>query len=186
MEEEKEIWRNISGYPGYQVSSLGRVKSMERKVKHRNGSIRTITGKILKPYKNRNGYLQVNLYKGKKMKSMYIHRLVASAFVQNDSLFNTEINHIDECKTNNCASNLEWSTREHNCNFGTRNKRISKTKTGVYNTKKSKPVKCLETGLIFPSTMEVQRQFGFDNCYIGYCCKGKYKQAYGYHWRYVD
>ena len=181
----EEKWKTIEGYPNYQVSSLGRVKSIEHNVKHRNGYI-TVREKILKPLKNRNGYLQVNLYKGKKMKTMYIHRLVASAFVQNNSIFNTEINHIDECKTNNCASNLEWSTREHNINFGTRNERISKAKTGVYNTKKSKPVKCIETGITYPSAMEIQRQLGFHNCYIGYCCKGKYKQAYGYHWRYVD
>ena len=67
MEVEKEIWRNISGYPGYQVSSFGRVKSIEHKVKHRNGYI-TVREKILKPLKNRNGYLKVNLYKGKKIR----------------------------------------------------------------------------------------------------------------------
>lgn len=183
MQEEKEIWRDISGCQGYQVSNLGRVKSIERKVKHRNGYI-TVKEKILKPIKNRNGYLQVNLYKGNEMKTMYIHRLVCSAFVQNDSLFNSEINHLDENKENNCASNLEWCDRQHNVNFGTRNERVSKANTN--NHKLSKKIICVETGKIYPSTREIERQLGFAHTHISDCCNEKYKQAYGYHWRYVD
>lgn len=175
MQEEKEIWRNIECFPGYQVSSLGRVKSLN----YNN----TGKEKILKPEKTKGGYLRVTLVKNGKMKHFFVHRLVAYAFVQNNSIFNTDINHLDENKENNCASNLEWSTREHNINFGTRNERVSKANT---NGKKSKKVICIETGVVYPSTMEVQRKLGFDNGKISKCCNCKLKSAYKLHWKYVE
>ena len=180
MEVEKEIWRNISGYPGYQVSNFGRVKSLNYN--------HTKKEKILKSFKQRDGYLLVKLYKNGKTKNIYIHRLVCTAFVQNESLFYNEINHLDENKENNCASNLEWSDRKHNINFGTRNERAGKalSKAQTNNPKHSKKVKCLDTGVVYPSTMEIQRQFGFNHSNISQCCNGKFKQAYGYHWRYVE
>lgn len=185
-----EIWKDIDGCPGYQVSNTGKVKSLERKVKDKNGSIRTIKERIIKPGKNTGGYLIVVLRKEGKNKTMKVHRLVAKAFIQNDSLFKNDINHLDEDKTNNNVNNLEWCTREYNINYGTHNERMavsnSKAHTGVYNTKKSKPVKCLETGLIFPSIMEVQRQLGFNNSSISACCKGKLNTCGGFHWKYVD
>lgn len=182
MEVEKEIWRNISGYPGYKVSNLGRVKSMERNVKHRN-SYRKVRERILKPNKNRNGYLMVPLCNEGKNKTMLVHRLVAKAFVQNYSLFNTDINHINEIKTDNRAENLEWCTKEYNNNYGTRNEKSSKSKI---NGKKSKAVICIETGKFYPSTREVERQFGFSHQSISACCEGKLKSAYKYHWKWAD
>lgn len=180
MQEEKEIWRNISGYPNYQVSNKGRVKSLSND--------KTRKEKILKPIKHKNGYLIINLCKNGKFKHMKVHRLVAVAFVQNNSLFNTEINHLDENKENNCASNLEWCEHIHNINFGTRNERAGKavSKANTNNPKFSKKVICIETGKIYPSLSDVHRKLGFNQGYICLCCNGKFKQAYGYHWRYVD
>ena len=174
---EVEKWKTIEWNPNYQVSNLGRVKSIERKVKHRNSYI-TLREKILKPFKNKDGYLRVNLLEDGKIRHFSIHRLVASAFVQNESLFNTEINHLDENKENNCASNLEWSDRKHNCNYGSRNERLAKAF--------SIPVKCLETGYIYPSTMYIERELGFNHSNIVYCCNGKRKSAYKLHWKYVE
>ena len=182
----KEIWKDITGYEGiYKVSNLGRVKSLERKVCNSRGYY-TIKEKILKPGKDKDGYLRIYLYKDGIDKNMKIHRLVAQAFVKNNSLFNNEINHIDENKENNCATNLEWCDRKYNNNFGTHIQRVAKAKTGVYNTKKSKPVKCIETGKVYPSIMEVQRQLGFKQQHICSCCKGRIKTAYKFHWKYVD
>ena len=161
----EEKWKTIEWNTDYQVSNLGRVKSL--------GNDRTRKEKILKSIKNRNGYLKVFLSKKGKQKAYYVHRLVASAFVQNNSLFNTEINHLDENKENNCASNLEWSDRKYNCNYGNRNKKIAKAKSLF--------VKCLETGVVYPSAYEVQRQFGFNQASIQKCCVGKQKSCYGYH-----
>lgn len=180
----EEKWKSIEGYEGlYEISTMGRVKSIERKVKHRNIYI-TLKEKILKPVKNKY-YLKVCLWKNGKRESKLIHRLVAETFIHNPNNL-PEVNHLDENKTNNNVNNLEWSDRCHNCNFGTRNKRISKALTGCYNTKISKPVKCIETGLIFPSTMEVQRKLGFDNGKISKCCNGKLKSAYKLHWKWAE
>lgn len=182
IEEEKEIWKTISECPNYQISNLGRVKSIERKVKS-NNCYRTIREKILKPVKHRNGYLKISLFKDGEKKTMLVHRLVATAFVQNDSLFNNEVNHKNECKTDNRACNLEWCDRNYNVNYGTRNEMAAKS--NINNPKFSKKVICIETNVVYPSTKDVERQFGFDNSSISKCCKGKQKSAYKLHWKYV-
>ena len=105
----KEIWRSIDDR--YSVSNLGRVKS---NYAHKE--------RILKPYKNHDGYLMVSLRSPGCRKDTSVHRLVARAFISNpDNL--PEVNHKDEDKTNNCVDNLEWCTTEYNCNYGTRNTR---------------------------------------------------------------
>ena len=115
-----EIWKNIEGYEGkYQVSNLGRVKSMIGQEK------------VLHPKKHRNGHLQIGLHKDKKRKTMYIHRLVAQAFIPNpDNL--PCVNHKDENPSNNNVDNLEWCTQKYNCNYGTRVDRIMETKKQQY------------------------------------------------------
>ena len=172
MEEIKEEWRDIVGYENlYQISNLGNVKSLKY------GKER-----ILKPAKDGKKYSIVNLCKQGKMKTYKVHRLVAQAFIPNPNNFR-ELNHIDEDKTNNCVSNLEYCDSKHNCNYGTRNKRIAES--NINHPNKSKQVMCVETGKIYPSTMEIQRQLGFASSNISAVCIGKYKQAYGFHWRYV-
>ena len=187
MIEEKEEWRDIKGYKIYQVSSLGRVKSIIRTVKSKNG-YRTVKEKILKPRKNRYGYLQLSLWNENKRKTMLVHRLVCEAFLPNP-LNLPQINHINEIKEDNRVENLEYCDARYNNNFGTRNERarisISKAKKGVFNTKHSKAVKCLETGEIYPSLMELERKFGFSAGHICNCCNGKRNISYGYHWQYV-
>lgn len=162
----KEEYKDIEGYIGlYQVSNMGRVKSL--------GNDKASKEQILKPAKDKGGYLCVKLYKQGKIKFYFIHRLVAEAFIPNPNNL-PQINHIDEDKTNNTISNLEWCTSKYNINYGTRNEKISKQ------------VMCVETGKIYSSTMEVQRKLGFNNGNIGKCCNGRYKQAYGFHWKYVS
>lgn len=182
---EVEIWKDIVDYENlYQVSSIGRIKSLRRKEKIKNG-YRTIRERILKPAKDKKGYLRVVLCKEGIQKTMKVHRLVCEAFLPNP-LNLPQINHKDECKTNNRVDNLEFCDNMYNSNYGTKNERSSKAHTGVYNTKKSKKVKCIDTGKIYPSASEVQRQLGFAKSNICNCCRGKYKQAYGYHWSYVE
>ena len=98
----KEIWKDIKDYEGlYQVSNLGRVKSLAREVKYFDGNNaktnhHTIKEKIKNLSKKENGYYRVSLYKDNKVKHFHIHRLVASAFLDNPN------------KANNCVDNLEW------------------------------------------------------------------------------
>lgn len=128
-----EIWKDIEGYEGlYQVSNLGRVKNLKRIDAHEH----ELQGRILKPCKTKNGYLHVNLSKDGKTQSYYVHRLVATAFIENPNNYK-EVNHIDEKPINNELSNLEWCDRKYNCNFGTRNKRKGESMRGEkhYNAK---------------------------------------------------
>ena len=103
-----EVYRTVQGYEGlYEISNYGRVKSLNYN--------RTGKERIMKPAANTKGYLCVGLFKDGKMKSHRVHRLVASAFIENpDEL--PEVNHKDEDKTNNCANNLEWCLHKDNCN----------------------------------------------------------------------
>lgn len=126
---ENEIWKDIPGYVGlYQVSNLGRVKSLDRFTIRVSDNAKVFyKGTDLKFRLDRRGYLNVQLSKNGIVKKYRIHRLVALSFIQNpDNL--PCVNHKDECKTNNIVSNLEWCSIEFNLNYGTRNKRISKTK----------------------------------------------------------
>lgn len=171
----KEIWRDIEGYEGlYQVSNLGNVKSLNYN--------RTGKERILKATKD-NGYLSVCLYKDGIKKSYKVHRIIALAFLPNpDNL--PQVNHKDEDKTNNRVDNLEWCNSKYNNNYGTRNKRSGESQTN--HPKFSKQVLCVETGVIYPSTRQVERKLGFANSNISAACNGKYKRAYGFHWRYID
>ena len=94
---QKEIWRDIEGYEGYQISNYGNVKSFRRD---------KIKGKILKPCTT-HGYLLVRLYSNKDESKMFrIHRLVALHFLELVDGKNI-VNHIDGNKTNNYVENLE-------------------------------------------------------------------------------
>lgn len=122
----KEIWKPIQGFEGlYEVSNLGNLKSVRFK-KHR----------ILKPQKNNCGYFIAHLRKDNRLYQLLVHRLVAFAFVKNSNPEKfIEINHLDECKTNNAAANLEWCTHEYNINYGTRNKRQAITQSKIMKRK---------------------------------------------------
>lgn len=109
----KEIWKDILGYEGlYQISNIGRVKSVEREVKHVKG-VNKVIEKIKAQSTKDEGYKVVSLYKDNKGTSKYIHRLVAEAFIENP--FNKQtVNHIDFNKTNNIVTNLEWASYKEN------------------------------------------------------------------------
>ena len=178
-----EVWEDIKGYEGrYQVSNMGRVKSSERTAAGKNGSIRQLKERILMPWTDHNGYLQVTLYKASgKKKKFLVHRLVCEAFLENPEN-KPCVNHIDENKTNNVASNLEWCTVKENINHGTHNTRVAKTLSkpvGQYTTN-GKLIK------VWQSTMEIERQLGYSHGNISLVARGKLKTAYGYVWKYIE
>lgn len=110
----QEEWRDIQGYEGlYQVSNLGRVRSVNKK----GSDGRKIKGKILKGGSFSNDYLFVCLRKKSSNKNHLIHRLVASHFLTNPNNYNV-VNHIDGIKTNNIFTNLEWCTQSENLKHG--------------------------------------------------------------------
>jgi hypothetical protein len=139
----KEIWKDIKGYEGlYQVSNLGRVRSLNRYVIQKNafGNMKEhcYKGKILKLFEDKDGYLRVNLKKNNIMKQYSVHVLVANEFITNKNDFKympyeiktninlkkLQVNHKDENKQNNCVSNLEWCSNAYNINYGSRASKI--------------------------------------------------------------
>lgn len=173
---KNEIWKDIAGYEGlYQVSSFGRVKSFNYR--------RTGKEQCLKPTPDKDGYLKVTLRKNGKGQQLFVHRLVAEAFIPNPNNL-PEINHKDENPENNCVSNLEWISHKDNIKYGTRNERVAKK---LRNRKdQSKPVLCVESGKIYTSQREAARQTGAYQTSITQCCRGKLKTTKGYHWRYAN
>ena len=165
----EEVWKDIEEYEGlYQVSNLGRVKSLN----YNN----TKKEKIIKTLNNR-GYLKVILCKNNECKNFLIHRLVANAFIENPNNYN-EINHIDECKTNNIVNNLEWCNRKYNINYGSGNKRRGE--------KHKKPIYCLETDKIYNSAKQASEELNIKRENIVNVLRGRQKQAKGYTFRYVS
>ena len=110
----EEIWKDIIGYEGqYQVSNLGRVKSLPRTRDTRYSGIKWYKEKILKPKICTTKYLSVGLCVDSKYKWALIHRLVAQAFIDNPNRL-PQVNHKDGVKSNNIVYNLEWCTSKEN------------------------------------------------------------------------
>lgn len=118
----KEIWKDIKGYEGiYQVSNLGSVRSLERKIMHGDGKPYTVKEKMLKPAITSHGYQSVHFSIDNLAKIFKVHRLVAEAFIENPNNL-PSINHKDEIKTNNAVENLEWCTVQYNNTYGDYNR----------------------------------------------------------------
>ena len=170
----EEQWLDISGYEGlYQISNFGRVKSFYFK-----------NPRILKPHKVK-GYSNVELYKNKKKKQFYIHRLVMENFCSIENMNVLDVNHKDEDKSNNHISNLEWMTHKDNLNYGSRAEKARMKMQGK-NSSRSKKVRCIEKNVIYEALREAERQLGIPATNISKACKGKIKTAGGYHWEYVE
>jgi hypothetical protein len=174
-----EIWKDVVGYEGiYQVSNLGRIKSIDRLVWHSsNKSYSKLKGVILKLDKKNKLYEQIHLCKNRKSKNFLVHRIVAQAFIPNT--FNkSQVNHIDENKFNNKASNLEWVTQSENINHGNRNKIVSEK-----NSKKVKRIDKNNNIKIYDSATQAELD-GFSRFCISMCCKNKIKSHKGYKWEF--
>lgn len=188
MKDVKEVWMPIDGLDGlYEVSSLGRVKSLPKIRSVWKGAQYLSKEKYLNAHPSRYGYPTVNLYKDKHFfKRMAVHRLVANAFIPNPEN-KPHINHINAVRTDNRIENLEWCTASENIHHTIklgRHKPVKqndavRSKTVLQlNTKK-------ETINEFPSTMEVQRALGFKAPNINHAIKYK-KLSHGYYWRYKN
>lgn len=184
-----ELWKDIIGYEGlYQVSSLGRVKSLR---KLHGNCLRKET--ILNQYLTRKKYYKVLLSKNKILKNKEVHRLVAETFLDKRKyksmpdedknlikLDKLEVNHIDENKTNNCLENLEWCTRKYNANYGTRGIRGGK-KIGKKILQYNKNGELIRE---WESIKEATEKLHI--CSIGKNCRGKSKTAGGFIWKFKE
>lgn len=109
-----EFWKDIKGYEGhYQVSNLGKVKSLARIVESRKGVFLNKKEKFLSDWNCGKGYRKVKLSKDAIEKSIRVHRLVAETFLSNPKA-KLEVNHINGIKDDNRVENLEWCTSSEN------------------------------------------------------------------------
>ena len=174
----EEIWKDIEGYEGiYQVSSFGRVRSLDRYIQPYTHFCR---GRILKPRK-RPTYLSVKLSNEGILKCMYVHRLVAHAFIPNPNNL-SDINHKDEDKTNNRVDNLEWCTHKYNINYGTAKERIRNSMPN----KKVVIQMSLQGEFIaeYPSVTDAAKAINVSRKSIYRYCQGKRIASCGYKWKF--
>lgn len=187
---KEEIWKDIEGFEGlYQVSSFGRVKSCKRFITKQNrwGKIQKycLKEKILSQYVNTSGYCIVNLWDNEKCIHKLVHRIVAEAFIPNSNNL-PEVNHNDENKLNNTYLNLMWCDRKFNNNYGKQSKE-GRRLAGKHRMKKVCQLSIEgEFIKVFEGIRVAEEQTGVDNTAISRCCKGIFKTAGGYVWRYVD
>lgn len=131
--KNEEIWKDITDYEGlYQISNLGRVKSIERVTTKGNGFDYNVKEIILKPYK-RNSYLNLKLCKNSVYKSFDVHRLVALHFIKNENniITHSYINHKDKNIENNNVENLEWVSNRENSSHNKIGKNFASKFIGV-------------------------------------------------------
>ena len=187
----EEIWKDVEGYEGiYEVSNLGRVRSLDHKARHVSRMGRefevTYKGRIRKLWANENGYLFATFKDNGKLKTYRVHRLVAEVFIPNpDNL--PFINHKDENPSNNRVDNLEWCTHEYNVRYGTTIMRIRDTQL-----KRANAVLQLDMeGNVLGKFMSLERAaeaMGCSTQLIKRVCDNKphCHTAKGYRWQWAD
>lgn len=157
----------VVGYEGlYEVGKDGSVWSLNY---GRSGQRKELRPNRLNQY----GHLRVNLCKDGKQKTHPVHQLVLNAYIPKPSP-ELEVLHLDSEPTNNRLTNLAWGTHKENCN------------DSHFKALVSIPVLCVETGIVYPSMTEAERQTGVNNPNISGCCNNKRKTAAGFHWLKVD
>jgi len=191
-----EEWRAVKGYEGfYEVSNMGRVKSLKRRVPNPNcGGQYTVNEKILRPSSNPLGYENVRLSKGGVSVHKLVHRLVAEAFIENPNNYPV-VNHKDETPSNNSVANLEWCTQKYNSNYGNayakkseaqKKKDWSWRKTTGCNRKKVEQLSMDGTVInTFNSLTDAAQATNTNLTKISACCNGARQMTNGYKWRFI-
>ena len=170
-----EEWAEIKDYPSYMISSFGRVKGIS---------------KILNPYISVRGYYVVNLYKDKKPKTVYVHRLIGDAFISNPEN-KYSINHKDGNKINNNLSNLEWATHAEQLFSDYNGKRRRSGFEGLFGSKNHKSRAVSQYSLSgefikeYESAHMAEREGGFLNKCINACLRGRARSHANFIWKYA-
>ena len=176
----EEIWKPIKNFEElYEVSNLGRVKSLAKRGKPE---------RIMKQAISHKGYPTLSLCKNAKSTRRAVHRLVAQAFIDNpDNL--PQVNHIDGNKQNNNVENLEWCDNSYNQihanKMGLNEHRIQRVKESC-----SRPIAMYDYKgnfiRAFSSLNKASRETNISNKAISYCALRKNKMSGGYKWQYID
>lgn len=175
----KEEWKDIKGYEGiYQISNTGKIKSLN----YRGNGIE----RMLQPTKNKDGYLQIKLYKNKKYILKTIHKLVAENFIDIPKL---EVNHLNGIRDDNNVNNLEWCTHAENERYSWKTlgkKRESKHKNKI--KRNLKPIIQYDEKhnyiKMWESASQAGKELKIRQNKISECCTGKRNTAGGFIWRF--
>ena len=175
----KEQWKAVNGYEGlYEVSNAGKIRSVDHYVRSRYCN-RLVKGRIMKQQTDKDGYKKVCLCKENVRKTFFVHRIVATAFIENSHKYPC-INHIDENKQNNRADNLEFCTVQYNTAYG----------NGIYkrSSKRKKAINQIKNGIIvsiWDSATNASKATKISRGNIVSCLNGYRKTAGGYSWEYL-
>lgn len=181
IKEEKgtsTVWKDVPGYEGlYKVSDRGEIRS----------ECGLWGAHYIDGFSQKNGYMKVALYKNKKKKTFQIHRVVASAFLENPYK-KEQVNHKDGNKKNNCVTNLEWCTQSENqihafkmgLNRGRKGEENVRSRSIIQYDKNMNKIAewgCMSTA---------QEKLGINVSNICNCCKGKIKSIGGFVFKYKE
>lgn len=181
-----EYWKDVNNYEGlYQVSNLGRIRSLDRVVKQKNrfNNYQNVLykGRVLKPQKQKNGYYIIGLHKNNKTERKLLHRLVAETFTENPNNYKY-INHKDSNIYNNSVNNLEWCTQSYNIKYAYETgRKIPPHQRKVVQKTLNDTVLCE-----YKSIMEAFRKTGIQATNISKCCRKLREMAGGYKWQYTE
>lgn len=207
MEAQQEIWKDVVGYEGkYQISSYGRIRSLNRKIVDQKGIARKLKGRILKPVKCTNGYLEAHFRIGGDSKWLLIHRLVATAFLSNPKKHPC-VDHINTIRNDNRVENLRWCTHSDNflSNPISRNRmrminkgrtateetrrKLSKASLGKLKSRSRSILQYTRDGSFvkeYKMITEAVRELNANFSHIKDCCNGIRKTSYGYIWKWKE
>lgn len=188
-----ELWKEIMGFPNYEISNYGRVKSLSRKVNMPKSDPIVTPDILMSPGILNSGYQYVNLVQGDVKKTLTVHRLVALHFVDNPNPVHFKIvRHLDNNKRNNHHSNLNWCNHSINnaqaWSDGIKSKDHLRKRKGA-DSPSAKPVSQYTKSGIFiktyPSRVTASSETGIPQGSINMAAGGYQKLAGGFIWRAV-
>lgn len=181
----QEIWKPINGYVNYEISNIGRVRSLDHVCIDTMGRVIHKKGQLLKIHVQigADGYAQsmVEIYKDKKMHRLIVARLVAKAFIPNPDN-PPQVNHKDENSLNNRVDNLEWCTAAYNVTYGGRSERGAKSKSRPVNVYNSE-MKLIDTQ---PSGVAASIKYNVSRSSISDCCHNKRASVNGLFFQFCE
>ena len=172
MTSKTEIWKPHPEYAGIEVSTLGKVRTLDRVVSCKGNGTRLVKGRVLKQSKDKDGYLLVNITINGKQTTKRVHRLIAQTFITNPNGF-PMVNHKDCNRDNNKVSNIEWCTASYNSKY--------REELGEALGKSVFAINLLTFKVShFISRAEASHVLGIHHQNINAVINGKQKQAKGY------